>query len=159
MAWTMKQNIMAVMARRKGTKWRLENVRQDAISTGATKPSWHRSKDFRKRETACGAKRRMTPDAEVVTDSLVCWTALGHADHNHRIIRTGSGRKTARMAPFKQVDATLGNIKSAITGTYRSSAQITPNVISPAWLGVTTDATNHSTACTQPTPYRNLIVG
>ena len=38
---------------------------------------------------------------------------------SHRAIRTGSGRQAARMAPFKWVNTTLGNIKSAITGTYR----------------------------------------
>ncbi len=54
-----------------------------------------------------------------MTDGLGCWTALGHAGHNHRAIHTGSGRAGVRMAPFKWVNTTLGNIKSAITGTYR----------------------------------------
>ena len=61
----------------------------------------------------------MTPDAQVVTDGLACWTALGHAGHEHRATRTGSGRKAARMASFEWVNTTLGNIKSAITGTCR----------------------------------------
>src|SRR6202007_3005112 len=35
-------------------------------------------------------------------------------------IITGSGRKAARNPAFKWVNSTLGNIKSAITGTYRN---------------------------------------
>ena len=54
-----------------------------------------------------------------MTDDLACWTALGHTGHDHRATRTGSGRKAARTAPFKSVNTTLGNIKSAITGTCR----------------------------------------
>ena len=48
-----------------------------------------------------------------------CWSALEEAACSHQAIRTGSGRQAARMASFKWVNTTLGNIKSAITGTYR----------------------------------------
>ena len=54
-----------------------------------------------------------------MTDGLGCWSALDEAACSHRAIRTGSGRQAARMAPFKWVNTTLGNIKCAITGTYR----------------------------------------
>ena len=74
---------------------------------------------FRKSGTARGAKRRPTPDAEVVTDAPACRTALGHAGRNHRAVRTGSGRGAARTVPFKRADNTFGNIRGAITGTYR----------------------------------------
>ena len=76
-------------------------------------------KGFRKREIARGAKHWLAPGAAVVTDGLGCWSALDEAACSHRAIRTGSGRQAARMAPFKWVNTTLGNIKSAITGTYR----------------------------------------
>ena len=62
---------------------------------------------------------RLAPDAEVVTDALGCRIALGHAGCNHWAIRTGSGRGAAQMAPFKWVNTTFENIRSAITGTYR----------------------------------------
>ncbi len=42
----------------------------------------------------------------------------------HRAIRTGSGPGTARVASFEWVNATLGNIKSTIAGTYH---KIVPN--------------------------------
>jgi ISXO2-like transposase domain len=38
----------------------------------------------------------------------------------HQPIITGSGRKAALAPAFKRVNTTLGNIKSAITGTYRA---------------------------------------
>ena len=46
------------------------------------------------------------------------------------------------MASFKWVNTTLGNIKSAITGTYRKLGPITPDAISPASPGATTGAIN-----------------
>ena len=54
-----------------------------------------------------------------MTDGLGCWSALDEAACSHQAIRTGSGRQAARRASFKWVNTTLGNIKSAITGTYR----------------------------------------
>ena len=76
-------------------------------------------KGFRKREIARGAKHWLAPGAADVTDGLGCWSALDEAACSHQAIRTGSGRQAARMASFKWVNTTLGNIKSAITGTYR----------------------------------------
>ena len=76
-------------------------------------------KGFRKREIARGAKHWLAPGAAVVTDGLGCWSALDEIACSHQAIRTGSGRQAARRAPFKWVNTTLGNIKSAITGTYR----------------------------------------
>ena len=97
-----------------------------AAARRARRPSWRRStslklpvKGFRKREIARGAKHWLAPGAAVVTDGLGCWSALDEIACSHQAIRTGSGRQAARMAPFKWVNTTLGNIKCAITGTYR----------------------------------------
>ena len=76
-------------------------------------------KGFRKREIARGAKHWLAAGAAVVTDGLGCWSALDEIACSHQAIRTGSGRQAARMAPFKWVNTMLGNIKCAITGTYR----------------------------------------
>ncbi len=62
-----------------------------------------------------GARRWLAPESGIVTDSLGCWNVPAEA--GHRAIRKGSGRKVARMASFKWVNTTLGNIKSAIAGT------------------------------------------
>ena len=76
------------------------------VAAVATGPGGHKArlapvKGFRKREITRGAKRWPPPGAQVVTDGLGCWTALGHAGHDHRAIRTGSGHAGVRMAPFK----------------------------------------------------------
>ena len=55
---------------------------------------------------------------------------MDEAGLEHRAIMTGSGRKAAQWSPFKWVNTTLGNIKAAITGTYR---QITPALPAAIW--------------------------
>ena len=147
-AWTMKHKIMAVMARREADTPLSGRVEMDDAYLGGARAGGKRGrgapgktpfvaavstspegrprkvklvpvKGFRKREIARGAKRWLAPGSEVLTDSLRCWNALDGVVGSHRAIRTGSGRQAARMAPFKWVNTTLGNISSAITGTYR----------------------------------------
>ena len=125
-------------------------------------------KGFRKREIARGAKHWLAPGVAVVTDRLGCWSALEEATCSHQAIRTGSGRQAARMASFKWVNTTLGNIKSAITGTYR---KLGPDhagryLASFAWrynrryqLQTMIPRFVHSAARNQPMPYRLLIAG
>ena len=146
-AWTMKHKIMAVMARREADTPLSGRVEMDDAYLGGARAGGKRGrgapgktpfvaavstspegrprkvklvpvKGFRKREIARGAKRWLAPGSEVLTDGLRCWNALDGVVGSHRAIRTGSGRQAARMAPFKWVNTTLGNIKSAITGTY-----------------------------------------
>ena len=147
-AWAMKHKIMAVMARREGETRLGGRVEMDdaylggrrsggkrgrgaagktpfvvAVSTGPEgrprKLKLAPVRGFRKREIARGAERWLAPGSEVVTDRLGCWNALDEGTYSHRAIRTGSGPGAARMASFKWVNTTLGNIKSAIGGTYR----------------------------------------
>ncbi len=125
-------------------------------------------KGFRKREIARGAKHWLAPGAAVVTDGLGCWSALDEIACSHQAIRTRSGRQAARMAPFKWVNTTLGNIKCAITGTYR---KLGPDhagryLASFAWrynrryqLETMIPRFVHSAARTEPMPYRLLIAG
>ena len=196
-AWSMKHKIMAVMARRE-EKTRLEGrVKMDdaylggkrsggkrgrgapgktpyvaAVSTGSEgrpcKVKLTPVKGFRKREIARGAKRWLAPGAEVITDGLGCWSVLGEGACSHQSIRTGSGAKAVRVASFKWVNTTLGNIKSAITGTYR---KVDPDhaeryLASFAWrynrryqLKTMIPRFVHSAARTDPMPYRILIAG
>ena len=196
-AWTMKHKIMAVMARREADTPLSGRVEMDDAYLGGARAGGKRGrgapgktpfvaavstspegrprkvklvpvKGFRKREIARGAKRWLAPGSEVLTDSLRCWNALDGVVGSHRAIRTGSGRQAARMAPFKWVNTTLGNIKSAITGTYR---KLGPDhaqryLASFAWrynrryqLNTMIPRFVHSAARTQPIPYRALIAG
>ena len=69
------------------------------------------------------ARRSLAPDCEVVSDGLACFAAVAEAGCRHEVIKTGSGAAAARTPAFKWVNTALGNIKAAITGTYRSIAQ------------------------------------
>jgi transposase-like protein len=76
-------------------------------------------KGFRKREVERLAKRDLAPGSNVVSDGLSCWPAVEKAGCAHFPMATGAGKKAASWAPFKWVNTTLGNIKTAIAGTYR----------------------------------------
>src|ERR687883_484314 len=75
-------------------------------------------KGFRKREVEKLAKRDFAPGANVVTDGLSCWPAVEKAGCSHFPMVTGAGKRAANWAPFRWVNTTLGNIKTAIAGTY-----------------------------------------
>ena len=75
-------------------------------------------KGFRKPEIATLAKRDLAAGSNVVTDGLSCWTAVAQAGCSHFPMVTGSGLQAARWAPFTWVNTALGNIKTALAGTY-----------------------------------------
>jgi len=75
-------------------------------------------KGFRKREVEKLAKRDFAPGTNVVSDGLSCWPAVEKAGCSHRPMVTGSGKKAAGWAPFRWVNTCLGNIKTALAGTY-----------------------------------------
>ncbi len=79
-----------------------------------------RLKGFRRAEIATVAQRSFQPASTVVSDGLRCFTGVANAGCDHQPITTGSGRKAALNPAFKWVNTPLGNIKSAITGTYRA---------------------------------------
>lgn len=54
------------------------------------------------------------------TDDCTIGPRRPGAGFKHGAINTDSGRKTPHHPAFKRVNTTLGNIKNAITGTYRT---------------------------------------
>src|SRR5271157_6210135 len=66
------------------------------------------------------AKRSLDPECAVVSDGLQCFGSVTDAGCSHQVIKTGSGSKAVRAPAFKWVNTALGNIKAAITGTYRA---------------------------------------
>ena len=64
------------------------------------------------------AKRDLEPGSTVVSDGLSCWPAVGKAGCSHRPMVTGTGKRAASWTPFRWVNTTLGNVKTAIAGTY-----------------------------------------
>ena len=75
-------------------------------------------KGSRKKEVEKLAKRDFAPGSNVVSDGLSCWPAVEGAGCAHFPMVTGSGKRAASWAPSRWVNTTLGNIKTAIAGTY-----------------------------------------
>src|SRR3954470_14072806 len=74
-------------------------------------------KGFRKREVEKLARRDFAPGTNVVSDGLSCWPAVEKAGCQHFPMVTGAGKRAAGWTPFRWVNTTLGNIKTAIAGT------------------------------------------
>jgi transposase-like protein len=146
-AWLMKHKLMQAMAEREAQKPKLDGRVEidDAYlggersggkrgrgaagktpivaaveTTAARKPRRLRLtvvRGFRKKEIEKLAKRDLAAGSNVVSDGLSCWSAVEKAGCTHFPMRTGSGRQAARWAPFRWVNTTLGNIKTALAGT------------------------------------------
>src|ERR671933_815044 len=147
-AWLMKHKLMRVMAEREAEKPKLSGrVEIDDAYLGGERPGGKRGrgaagktpivaavettperrprrlklsvvKGFRKKEVERIAKRDLAAGATVVSDGLSCWPAVEKAGCSHRPMATGAGKKAAGWAPFRWVNTCLGNIKTAIVGTY-----------------------------------------
>jgi len=148
-AWKIKHKLMQVMMERDATKRLTGRIEIDDAYLGGERNGGKRGrgspgktpivaavettpqgtpirlklrrvKGFRRAEIATLAQRNFHPASTVVSDGLHCFTGVGSAGCVHQPIVTGSGRKAALNPAFKWVNTTLGNIKSAITGTYRT---------------------------------------
>lgn len=79
-----------------------------------------RVQGFRRKEIKTLARRNFEPTSTVVSDGLGCFVGIADAGCSHQPIVTGSGRKAVQTPAFKWVNTMLGNIKNAMTGTYRA---------------------------------------
>ena len=125
-------------------------------------------KGFRKQEIATLAKRDFAAGSNVVSDGLSCWTAVTAAKCSHFPMVTGSGPQAATWAPFEWINTTLGNIKTALAGTYHhvSPKQAQRYLASYAWrfnrryqLDSLTERLVYACGRTMPHPYRIIIAG
>jgi transposase-like protein len=195
-AWALKQKIMAVMTAREGRKRLDGRVEMDDAYLGGRRPGKRGRgasgkqpfvaaastggdrrprkiellpvKGFRKKEVKKLIAEHLASSARLVTDGLSCWTAAAEAGLEHRAMATGSGRRAAGWSPFKGVNTTLGNVKAAITGTYRhiSHEHAGRYLGSFAWrhnrrfqLGSLIPRLVHSAVRTDPLPYPKLVTG
>ena len=125
-------------------------------------------KGFRKKEIEEIAKRDFAAGSNVVSDGLSCWAAVERAGCTHFPMVTGTGPQAAKWAPFKWVNTTLGNIKTALAGTYHhvSPKHAQRYLASFAWrfnrrfqLDTMTERLVYACARTAPHPYRVIIAG
>jgi transposase-like protein len=147
-AWLMKHKLMRAMAAREAAKPKLAGrVEMDDAYLGGERPGGKRGrgaagktpivaavettperkprrlrltvvKGFRKKEVEKLAKRDLAAGATVVSDGLSCWPAVEKAGCSHFPMVTGTGKKAASWTPFRWVNTALGNIKTALAGSY-----------------------------------------
>ena len=193
-AWAMKQKIMAVMAGREDKRRLDGRVEMDDVYLGGHRPGKRGRgaagkqpfvaavstsddrrprkikllpvKGFRKKEVKKLVAKHLASTSRLVTDGLRCWTAAAEAGLEHTVIVTGSGKRAAQWSPFKWVNTTLGNVKAAITGTYRhvSPEHAGRYLASFAWrfnrrfqLTSLIPRLVHSAVRTAPLPYHQLV--
>ena len=75
---------------------------------------------FRTREIAAWAHRRLGAGTSVVSDGLACFHGVTAAGCAHDRIVVGSGKASVERPEFRWVNTMLGNIKSALRGTYHA---------------------------------------
>lgn len=66
------------------------------------------------------ANRTLAPEAHIVSDGLHCFRAAGSEVADHQRIIVGCGRQAVEHPAFKAVNTVLGNLKTAISGTYHA---------------------------------------
>jgi ISXO2-like transposase domain/Transposase zinc-ribbon domain len=66
------------------------------------------------------ASHSLAPTAHVVSDGLHCFIQVAHVGATHERHVTGSGRQAAQRPEFRWVNTMLGNLKTALSGTYHS---------------------------------------
>jgi ISXO2-like transposase domain/Transposase zinc-ribbon domain len=124
-----------------------------------------RVKRFTKRAVKALAEKTLLPTAEVYTDGLGCFRGVAAAGATHRPLTIGPLLNSAKMPRFKWVNTVLGNIKSAITGTYRAVRSHADRTLAEFEyrfnrrydLAAMMPRLAYAAVRTQPMPYRLLI--
>lgn len=78
-------------------------------------------KRFTKKAIKKLAEKHLKKTARVVTDGLGCFHGIAAAGCTHERLIVAKLGHSEKLPQFKWVNTTLGNIKSAITGTYRGA--------------------------------------
>jgi transposase-like protein len=147
-AWSLKQKLMQVMLERQQSKQLKGRIEIDDAYLGGEmagkrgrgsvnkipflaavettqdgKPvqiQLRRIKGFRKAEIDRYVRQSLMAKSQVFTDGLRCFQCIGDKDYTHHRIVTGGGRKSTQLSTFKWVNTVLGNIKTALTGTFHA---------------------------------------
>ena len=123
-----------------------------------------RVKRFTKKAIKALAGSTLKPSARVVTDGLGCFHGLkGSVSFHDRLIVAHLGH-SEKLPQFQCVNTVLGNIKSAITGTYRAVRKHADRTLAEfEWrfnrrydLAAMIPRLAYAATRTQPMPYRLL---
>jgi transposase-like protein len=148
-AWMMKHKLMQVMASREASRVLDGRVEIDDAYLGGERPGKRgrgspnkvpfvvavQTTDDGKPVLACfvripftrdaietWARQALSSSAQVLSDGLGCFrgvTASGAA-HTAIVMNSGTGREAAQHPQFRAVNTVLGNLKTAISGTYHA---------------------------------------
>ncbi|MGQ0501177.1 MAG: IS1595 family transposase [Panacagrimonas sp.] len=147
-AWLLKHKLMQVMADREQGRQLKGRIEIDDAYLGGEKPGTRgrgsknkvpfvaavqttadgkpdkvcfQAMRFTKAAIQDWANRAIHPDAVVYSDALPSVRAgLAAEVVEHHAIRTGSGRESVLHPEFRNVNTVLGNLKTAINGTYHA---------------------------------------
>ena len=75
---------------------------------------------FRTPEIATWAQQHLSAGTRVRSDGLACFHGVTAAGCAHQRVVVGSGRASVQRPEFRWVNTILGNIKSALRGTYHA---------------------------------------
>lgn len=73
-------------------------------------------------EVAIFAAQHIATSASVISDGLWCFRATAIVGAGHERVVTGGGKASVNLPQFKAVNTLLGNLKTAISGTYHAFA-------------------------------------
>ena len=80
----------------------------------------HRIKGFRKCEIKRWSQQQLHPQSCVISDGLGAFDGLKDAGISHESIITGGGADSMEILAFYWVNTVLGNVKTAMQGTYHA---------------------------------------
>lgn len=148
-AWRMKHKLMQIMCEQESTTKLSGRVEIDDAYLGGELPGgkvgrgsenkvpfiaavqtndqnhpiyavFSKVKAFTSREVTAWAHRTLATATLVVSDGLGCFCSVSNADCQHQREIVGTGRKSTSMECFTWVNTILGNLKTAINGTYHA---------------------------------------
>lgn len=93
-----------------------------AVSTREGKPRcvrFDRVTTFSSEAVDSWAKQALEPDAQTVSDGLQAFRRLAQQSDHERIV-TGGGSQSVALPAFRWVNTLLGNLKTALSGTYHA---------------------------------------
>lgn len=73
---------------------------------------------FKKKELKRWSAKHLASGTKVLSDGLHCFGGIKEAGFDHTPLIVGNSRDSLKTAPFNWVNTILGNLKSALAGTY-----------------------------------------
>jgi ribosomal protein L37AE/L43A len=147
-AWLMKHKIMEVMRLREDSRQLDGRVEIDDAYLGGEHPDGKRGRGsenkvafiaavqttdqgqaqyacfscqpFTSEAIAMFAAKSLATSARVISDGLWCFGAVKLIGAEHQRVITGGGPSSAKLPQFKAINTVLGNLKTALSGTYHA---------------------------------------